>query len=73
MNIEKITFYVTKTTTFEIVMSKENGYEMPETPKELIDMVNTIKNNPARELAWASDNAIDDDMAVDDYDIVESK
>ena len=73
MNIEKITFYVTKTTTYKIVMSKEEGYDMPETPKELIDTVNTIKNDPARELAWSTENFTDDSMIIVDYDIVESK
>ena len=73
MDIEKITFYVTKTTTYKIVMSKEEGYDMPKTPKELIDTVNTIKNDPARELAWSTENFTDDSMIVDDYDILESK
>ena len=72
MNIEKITFYATKTTTFEIVMSEENGYDMPESVKELVRMINTVKDNPSRELEWSSDNLTDDSMVIDDYDIEES-
>ena len=71
MNIERLTFYITKTTSFEVVISKEEGYDMPETAKELVDLVTTIKNNPSRELAWNAENIIDDTMAIDDYDIKE--
>ena len=71
MNIERLTFYITKTTSFEVVISKEEGYDMPETAKELVDLVTTIKNNPSRELAWNTENIIDDTMVVDDYDIKE--
>ena len=71
MDIERLTFYITKTTSFEIVISKEEGYDMPETAKELVDLVTTIKNNPSRELAWNTENIIDDTMVIDDYDIKE--
>lgn len=71
MNIERLTFYITKTTSFEVVISKEEGYDMPETAKELVDLVTTIKNNPSRELAWNTENIIDDTMVIDDYDIKE--
>ena len=71
MDIERLTFYITKTTSFEVVISKEEGYDMPETAKELVDLVTTIKNNPIRELAWSTVNTIDDTMVIDDYDIKE--
>tara|TARA_R110000764_G_scaffold43977_1_gene98912 strand:- start:77 stop:295 length:219 start_codon:yes stop_codon:yes gene_type:complete len=71
MDIERLTFYITKTTSFEVVISKEEGYDMPETAKELVDLVTTIKNNPSRELAWNTENTIDDTMVIDDYDIKE--
>ena len=71
MNIESLTFYITKTTSFEVVISKEEGFDMPETAKELVDLVTTIKNNPSRELAWNTENTIDDTMVIDDYDIKE--
>ena len=71
MNIERLTFYITKTTSFEVVISKEEGYDMPETAKELVDLVTTIKNNPSRELAWSTENTTDDTMVIDDYDIKE--
>ena len=73
MNIEKLTFYVTKTTTFEIEISKNEGYDMPKTPKELVELVTSIQNNPAMELAWSSSNAIDDTFVIDNYDIEEAK
>ena len=72
MNIEKLTFYVTKTTTFEIEISKNEGYDMPKTPKELVELVTSIQNSPARELAWSSSNAIDDTFVIDNYDIKEA-
>ena len=71
MDIERLTFYITKTTSFEVVISKEEGYDMPETAKELVDLVTTIKNNPSRELAWNTENIINDTMVIDDYDIKE--
>ena len=71
MNIEEITFTVTKTTTFEIVISKEEGYDMPETPKDLVDLITTIRGNPARELAWSTENLTNDDMVIDNYEIKE--
>jgi hypothetical protein len=72
MNIEKLTFYVTKTTRFEIEISKNEGYDMPKTPKELVELVTSIQNNPSIELAWNSENAIDDTFVIDNYDIKEA-
>ena len=72
MDIEKLTFYVTKTTTFEIEISKSEGYDMPKTPKELVELVTSIQNNPSIELAWNSENAIDDTFVIDNYDIKEA-
>ncbi|QDP52093.1 MAG: hypothetical protein Unbinned706contig1000_37 [Prokaryotic dsDNA virus sp.] len=71
MKIREIVYFVTKTTTHEIVISKEEGYDMPETAKELVDMVTAINNNPAQELAWSSSTAVDDTMTIDDYEIKE--
>ncbi len=71
MKIEKLTFYVTKTTTFEVIISKEEGYDMPRNPKELVELVTTIQNNPSRELAWNTENHISDSMVIDDYEIKE--
>ena len=71
MIIKEMVFHVTKTTSFEITISEENGYEMPESPKELIETVTAIKNNPSVELAWSTDNMTDDDMVIDSYEIKE--
>ena len=71
MKIKEMIFYVTKTTRFEIIMNEENGYDMPESPKELIDTVTAIRNNPAQELAWNADNAIEDTMVIDSDEIKE--
>jgi len=71
MIIKEMVFYVTKTTRFEITISEENGYEMPESLKELIDTVTAIKNNPSVELSWSTDNMTDDEMVIDSYEIKE--
>jgi hypothetical protein len=71
MKIKEMVFYVTKATRYEIIINKENGYDMPESPKELIDTVTAITNNPAQELAWSNDNVIEDGMVIDSYDIKE--
>ena len=73
MKIKEVTFTVTKTSTFEVTLSESLGYDMPETPTELVDMVIQIKNNPSQELAWNSDNCIDDSMVIDGYEIIEDK
>ena len=73
MKIKEITFTVTKTSTYEVTMSECLGYTMPETPKELVDMIMTVRNAPSRELAWCTDNCIDDLMVIDDYEIVEDE
>jgi len=73
MDIKEIVYFVTKTTTHEIVISKEEGYEMPKTAKELVDLVITINNDPARELAWSTSTVVDDTMVIDEYEIKENK
>ena len=69
MDIEKITFYVTKTSKFKVVISAENGYDMPVTGNDLVDMVVAIKNNPGSELAWSSDNCVSDEFDISEYNI----
>ena len=71
MNIKEIVYFVTKTTRHEIVISKEEGYDMPETAKELVDLVMAINNNPAQELAWSTSTVIDDTITIDNYEIKE--
>ena len=73
MNINEIRFYITKTSTFEVVINAENGYDMPETAKELVDMITLIKNNPGSELAWSSDNCVSDEFTIDEYEIDEGE
>ena len=73
MNINEIRFYITKTSAFEVVINAENGYDMPETAKELVDMITLIKNNPGKELAWSSDNCVSDEFTIDEYEIDEGE
>ena len=71
MKIKEITFTITKTTKHVVTMSNELGYTMPETAKELVDLVTQVRNNPLRELAWNTDTAIEDSVVIDDYQIIE--
>jgi hypothetical protein len=38
MNIKELIFDVTETKTYQITISEENGWDMPKTPKELIEI-----------------------------------
>ena len=71
MEIKEITVYVTKTETYEITVSKENGYDMPETAKELVDMVNGIHNETVRNLDLFGAKAVTSDVAINDYEVKE--
>ena len=71
MKIKEITFTITKTTTHEVTMSDELGYTMPETAKELVDLVTQVRDNPLRELAWNTDTATEDSVVIDDCQIIE--
>jgi len=73
MKIEEITFRVTQTRSYVIVMTEENGYDMPSSPKQLVDLVTEVRNDPDTELAWSTDNLTYDEMVIDDYDIKEAK
>ena len=71
MKIKEITFTITKTTTYVVIMSDELGYDMPETAKALVDLVTQVRNNPLIELAWNTDTATEDSVVIDDYQIIE--
>ncbi len=42
----KVKFTITKVEQIEVEISSENGFDMPETIQQVIDMDNEIKNNP---------------------------
>jgi hypothetical protein len=46
MNIEKVVLTVKEERTHTIVISQENGFAMPKTANELVDMVNDAKDSP---------------------------
>ena len=71
MKIKEITFTITKTTKHVVTMNEELGYAMPETAKELVDLVTQVRDNPSRELAWNTDTATEDSVVIDDYQIIE--
>lgn len=71
MKIKTITFEIKQVITSLVVMSSENGYAMPTTPKELIDTVNEIKNNPSSVLSESE--SIESEVELLEYDIVEGE
>lgn len=73
MKIEEMTFNVTKTETYEIIINKDSGYDMPETAKELVDMVNGIHNEPVRNLDMFAAKAIDSEIVINSYEVKEVK
>ena len=42
----KIVFTFTETKTHTLTMSKENGWDMPKTYNELVDLVNSTSDRP---------------------------
>ena len=71
MNIKEIIFDVSVTKTYQIIMSAEQGYDMPKTAKELIDTVNTIHCQPYDHLEVHSALPIDKTVEITYYDIKE--
>ena len=69
MDIKEMVFYVTETKTYEVVINKENGFDMPETAKELVEHVNSICVSPY----LSGESFIDSSIEVTDYEIKENK
>jgi len=70
MNIEKMVFNVTETKTYEITVSKETGYDMPETAKELVDMVNDIHTFPSERLDLICQSETDERIEITNYEVI---
>ncbi len=54
---KEITFTVTRTQTFEVTISQEEGYDMPETLEDCFEVNNDIQGSPmefvdARKADW---------------------
>lgn len=73
MNIKELVFDVTVTKTYQVVVSNDEGYDMPESPKGLIEMVNDMNYNPYGQLDIVNHNAIDTKVEVTYYEIRENK
>jgi len=73
MNIKEIVFDVTVTETYQVIVSSEEGYDMPKSPKELVEMVNALNCNPYTQLDISTQSAIDKDVEVTFYEIKENK
>ena len=73
MVIKELIFDVRVTKTYQITVSEENGWYMPETPKELVDMVNSISNQPSRELDIFLAKALTSDTEITYYEIKEEE
>jgi hypothetical protein len=69
MNIKNIRMMVKRVQYQEVVISEDNGYEMPQTGKALISMAEDLKANPTgfcRDDSWRDDEVIIDTFAVDE-------
>ena len=51
--VDKVIFTVKETRTYTITASELNGWDMPETLDELVDMVNNVKSDPYGPMADA--------------------
>ena len=71
MNIKELIFDVTETKTYQITVSAEEGFDMPDTPKELVEMVNNINASPYSNLSMEAQEANDIVIEVTYYEIKE--
>ena len=69
MKIEELVFDVTVTKTYQITVSAEQGFDMPKTPKALVEMLNIINDSPYGYLDMANQPAIDTVIEVTYYEI----
>ena len=53
MNIEKIVFEFRETKIYTLTVSRDNGWDMPETGNRLVELVNEIKNQPGKFISEA--------------------
>jgi hypothetical protein len=72
MNIKELVFDVEVTKTYQITVSTEQGFDMPKTPKALVEMVNVINDSPYGYLDMANQEAIDTVIEVTHYEIKEA-
>ena len=72
MKIDKVVFTVTEMRIYTITASEENGWDMPENPNELVEMVNNVKNEP-RQPIGDDETEVDSEIVSISSDIVESK
>ena len=72
MNIDKVVFTVTEMRIYTITASAKNGWDMPDTPNELIEMVNNVKNDP-RSPMKDDETELDTEIVSISSDIIESK
>ena len=71
MNIKELIFDVTVTTTYQITVSTEEGYDMPTNPKDLVHMINDINCSPRNCLGIDDADPIDTEIEVNNYEIKE--
>lgn len=69
LGIKEITFYVEVTKSYEYTISEERGCDMPQTHKELIQMVNRISGQPMSELDINTEVATETATELLDYTI----
>jgi len=72
MNIDKVVFTVTEMRIYTITVSEENGWDMPENPNELVELVNNVKNEPHSPMK-DKETEVDAEIVSIISDIVESK
>ena len=72
MNIKKITLQLTVTKHYEVEISDREGWDMPETPKELISLVNEYTSQPSK-LIHDELKPYDATHEITDYEITEGK
>jgi len=72
MKIDKVVFTVTEMRIYTITASEENGWDMPENPNELVEMVNNVKNEPRQSMEY-DETEVDSEIVSISSDIVESK
>ncbi len=71
MNTEKVVFTVTEMRVYTITASEENGWDMPESANELVELVNNVKADPSGPMNDV-ETIVDSEIVNIGSDIIES-
>ncbi|MCP5005769.1 MAG: hypothetical protein GY941_17805 [Planctomycetes bacterium] len=71
MNIEKVVFTVTEKRIYTITASRDNGWNMPESANDLVELVNSVRADPSGPMKDV-ETTVDSEIVNIESNIIES-